>query len=349
MKTSTGELLYHLWYVAMHGSEIARGKTISKTLLGHQILLGRDNDGVVFALRDFCPHRGIPLRYGQFDGKEIECCYHGWKFNTGGQCTAIPCLPEDDSKTDISRIKAYRYPCIEQNGLIWVYVPKLGERLPEVIPPLESLPVDLPLAHVETVLLPCNVDQAVIGLMDPSHGPFVHKSWWWRSQKSIHLKSKLFAPYKMGFCMKSHKPSSNSRAYKILGGERSTEIAFQLPSLRSEHIKIGDKNIYLLTALTPIDEDNTSLQQYVATDMRLVKTLMPLLKHFGRKFIAQDVDIVKKQQEGLTDGHAPLLLLGDADQQALWYYKLKKDFLSAQAEGREFENRIPEKTLRWRS
>ena len=35
-------------------------------------------------------------------------------------------------------------------------------------------------------------------------------------------------------CMASHKPSSNSFAYKILGGDLTTEIRFELPSLRFE-------------------------------------------------------------------------------------------------------------------
>ena len=48
------------------------------------MLLGRTSDGEIFALRDFCPHRGMPLRFGNFDGQTIECCYHGWCFNTDG-------------------------------------------------------------------------------------------------------------------------------------------------------------------------------------------------------------------------------------------------------------------------
>jgi hypothetical protein len=58
---------------------------------------------------------------------------------------------------------------------------------------------------------------------------------------------------------------------------------------------------------------------------------------------------VKKQLEGLAGENPALMLLGDADQQALWYYKLKKDFLAAQTSGAPFENRVPEKSLSWRS
>jgi hypothetical protein len=150
--------------------------------------------------------------------------------------------------------------------------------------------------------------------------------------------------------MVSHKPSTNSRAYRILGGDRTTEIQFQLAGLRSEHITIGKHHVLLLTALTPVDATHTMLHQFVYTSIPLMRWLMPLLKVFGRAFIAQDLDIVIKQQEGIGAGnHPPLMLMGDGDAQALWYYRLKKEALAAAQEQRPFENPLRERTLRWRS
>ena len=346
----TTELLYDFWYVAAHSGQLKRGQMHALKMLGQPVLLGRDNNNQVFALRDFCPHRGIPLRYGRFDGHEIECCYHGWCFNTQGACTKVPSLAPGD-KADISRIKAGRFACIEQEGAIWVYMPPPGVRAaePQAGPPTTPGPQDKQYYWVDSVTLPCHVDHAVIGLMDPAHGPFVHAAWWWRTQRSMHLKEKQFAPTKLGFKMVSHKPSSNSRAYKILGGDRMTEIAFNLPGLRTEHIMIGTRQISLLTALTPVDEKATVLHQFVHATSPALKALLPLLRPFGRAFIQQDAKVVKMQQEGLQPGHPTLMLLGDADQQALWYFKIKKDWLAATSQNAPFENRIPEKTLRRKS
>ncbi|MFW0778087.1 MAG: Rieske 2Fe-2S domain-containing protein [Rickettsiales bacterium] len=344
------ELIYNSWYVAAPSGKVARASMFPVTLLGQQLLLVRDNNGTVSALRDFCPHRGIPLRYGRYDGSEIECCYHGWCFASNGQCTKIPSLTDDD-KVDISRVKAASFPCREENGVIWVYVLAPKTRTPETLPDLPELPgpENKPFYWVDSVNMPCNIDHAVIGLMDPSHGPYVHASWWWRSQRSMHVKQKQFAPTKLGFRMVAHKPSSNSRAYKILGGEPVTEIAFQLPSLRTEHITIGNNHIVLLTALTPTDEGSTTLHQFIFTNIRFVKMLLPILKPFGKAFIQQDVRIVEKQQEGLRGEHPALMLLGDADQQALWYHKIKREYLQSQAQNVAFENPLKEKLLRWRS
>lgn len=340
------ELLSGFWYVAAPSAALARGKTLPITLLGQELLLLRDNTGAVSALKDFCPHRGIPLRHGRFDGCEVECCYHGWRFDMAGQCTSIPSLLEGDG-TDTRKIRTGRYPAMEQDGLLWVYAGQPGE--PPAPPPCMPIAVHGGFSHVTSCLFPCHIDHAVIGLMDPAHGPFVHRSWWWRSRRSIHAKAKQFAPRPLGFAMVSHRPSSNSRAYSILGGERTTEIDFALPGLRREHITMGRHHVLLLTALTPVNETTTMLHQFAFTTQPLLRALLPLLRLFGKAFIAQDLAIVKKQQEGLKGDHPPLMLMGDADAQALWYYRLKKEALSAQAEGRSFENPLRERTLRWRS
>ena len=55
-----------------------------------------------------------------------------------------------------------------------------------------------------------------------------------------------------------------------------------------------------------------------------------------------------KQQEGLAY-NPTLMLIDDADTQAKWYYRLKREWQRAAEEQRPFENPIKPKTLRWRS
>ena len=195
---------------------------------------------------------------------------------------------------------------------------------------------------------PCHVDQAVIGLMDPAHGPFVHQSKLWRTQKSIYEKQKKFGPIPFGFRMLRHEPSKNSQAYKILGGEPTTEISFQLPSLRTESIHVGRLKVFSFTALLPQDEKSTIVWQFVYWNRWWVGLLRPLLTWFGNRFLDQDLDAVVKQQIGLAE-NPTLMLINDADTQAKWYYRLKTEWTTCQQEKREFKNPVPETTLRWRS
>jgi phenylpropionate dioxygenase-like ring-hydroxylating dioxygenase large terminal subunit len=82
--------LKNLWYFSMHGSFLHKGKLVAKEILGERIVFGRGEDNKPFALKDNCPHRGVPLSHGWYDGKVIQCCYHGWKFDHNGTCLDIP-------------------------------------------------------------------------------------------------------------------------------------------------------------------------------------------------------------------------------------------------------------------
>lgn len=337
--------LKNLWYFAHRGDLLKRGSMVAKTLLGEPVLLARDSDGIPFAIRDICPHRGIPLSVGAFDGREVECCYHGWRFNREGRCTAIPSLVEGQ-KFNVDRVSVPHYPCREVQGNIWVY---FGDESENMIDPPEIPDIGTRCPNAAfTMTFPCHVDHAVVGLMDPAHGPFVHKAWWWRSRKSIHEKSKAFAPSERGFTMVRHPPSSNSAAYKLLGGSMTTEISFQLPSIRIEHIRAGRHVLCGLTTVTPVSETETELNHQIYWTQPWLTPLKPILKPLARKFLKQDRDIVTLQQEGLK--HDPnLMLINDSDVQAKWYYRLKDAWARSVAEEEPFVNPVEARELRWRS
>ena len=337
--------LRELWYYAIPGALLKPGKTMSKKLLGEPILLGRGSDGGVFALRDICPHRGIPLSDGRFDGREIECCYHGWRFDGAGRCTAIPSLVPSQG-FDLSRIKVDAYPAREVQGNVWVFFGRDPASAPEipVLPDVGARGPDL----FDSVLLPCNIDHAVVGLMDPAHGPFVHRSWWWRKAGSIHEKSKAFAASPYGFTMVRHAPSSNSNAYRLLGGTPQTEIVFRLPGVRIEHITAGRHAVVNLTAVTPLTADEAQVNHAIYWNLPLLSVLKPLLRPYVRAFLNQDRAIMVRQREGLKYD-PPLALIDDADTQARWYYRLKTEYARARAEARPFVNPVQDRVLHWRS
>ena len=345
LESDTSAPLREMWYFAVPGEQLKRGKMLAKTLLGEPLLLGRDAGGKVFALRNICPHRGIPLSYGNFDGNEIECCYHGWRFAPSGACMAIPSLVAEQ-RFDLSTINAGAYPALERHGNIWVFFGTDPARAPEppTLPDIGDRAPDL----YETVNLPCGIDHAVVGLMDPAHGPFVHRSWWWRSARSIHEKSKAFAASPYGFTMVRHAPSSNSNAYKLLGGVPETEISFRLPSVRIEHITTGKYSVVNLTAVTPLTANETQINQAIYWTMPALTWLKPMLRPFVRTFLNQDRAVMVRQREGLKYDPA-LSLIDDADTQARWYYRLKTEYARARHEGRDFINPVQDRVLRWRS
>jgi phenylpropionate dioxygenase-like ring-hydroxylating dioxygenase large terminal subunit len=338
--------LREAWYYAAPGREVGRGRTIARVMLGEKVLVGRDRAGAVFALRDICPHRGMPLSFGAFDGAQLECCYHGWRFATDGRCTAIPSLVPGQA-FDLARIAVARYPAREVQGNIWVFFGSDPGTAPD-IPMLEGFAESAAPQVVETMHFAAPIDHAVVGLMDPAHGPFVHSAWWWRSRRSVHEKAKAFERSPYGFTMSRHAPSTNSRAYRLLGGAPETEIVFRLPSVRIEQTRTARYAVANLTALTPVDDTTTLVNHCIYWRAPWLSMLKPILRPYVRAFLRQDRDIMARQSEGLR--FAPVLaLIDDADTQARWYYRLKAEYRRARAEGRPFVNPVTARTLRWRS
>ena len=150
-------------------------------------------------MRDSCPHRGIPLSYGRFDGKAVECSYHGWRFDAcSGQCIEIPSLTSQD-KLKVDRVFAGHYRVRRARRLrVGVHGTRRASRAPSrrnrpAAPKLATFSEKYKIMHLACDL-PAHVDHGIIGLMDPAHGPFVHQSWFWRSRGSIHEKQKQFEP-----------------------------------------------------------------------------------------------------------------------------------------------------------
>ncbi|HEX3431515.1 MAG TPA: aromatic ring-hydroxylating dioxygenase subunit alpha [Rhizomicrobium sp.] len=342
--------LRNLWYRAAQASDVRAGRMSRCMLLGEPVLLGRTRDGEAFALRDICPHRGVPLSAGAICAdRTVECAYHGWRFAVDGTCRAIPSLVEGQ-ELDPSRIRLRSYPLREQDGQLWIYMTSIGREhsVPAFDPPKVPLPGYAKPRLRETQLFRCAMDHAVLGLMDPAHGPFVHQAWYWRSRRSIHQKAKKFAPSLRGFSMVAHRPSSNSFAYRILGGGVSTEIRFELPGVRFEHIRAGTREVVGLTTCTPVDEETTEVTQTFYWNRVWLGLFKPVFRPFVRAFLSQDRAMVELQREGLKF-KPRLMLIQDADVPAMWYHRLKKAWTSATESGGEFINPVPETTLRWRS
>jgi phenylpropionate dioxygenase-like ring-hydroxylating dioxygenase large terminal subunit len=343
--------LRDIWYFAALSSDLISGRLTRYEFLGEPVVLGRTPGGDAVALRDICPHRAAPLSAGRFareasGAESVECPYHGWRFSTVGACVAIPSLTTADD-FDLSRVSVRAYPVSESQGMVFVWMAEDPRAEPKPPPPpvFEGIVGGRP-RLVDRMEFAVHVDHAVVGLMDPAHGPFVHRQWWWRSHASMHEKAKAFAPAVEGFVMTRHPPSRNSRAYALLGGAPTTEITFRLPGLRWEHVRAGKWQVLSLTCLTPLNETRTRITQIVWSDHPIFALAAPFIRAGARKFLRQDGDMVDLQNLGLK--YDPTLLwVDDADRQAKWYQALKREWAASRRERRPFVNPVEPATLRW--
>src|SRR5438067_3326708 len=134
-RTATGDLLRRFWQPFALSTELPSvdSDPIRVRVLGEDLIAFRDSNGHVGLLAANCPHRGASLFFGRNEEAGLRCVYHGWKFDTRGQCIDMPNEPvESDFKT---KVKAIAYPTQEKAGVVWTYMGP-PEKQP-VLPDLE--------------------------------------------------------------------------------------------------------------------------------------------------------------------------------------------------------------------
>src|SRR6267154_5350317 len=128
--TPMGELMRQYWLPAMLSSELPSPDSdpLRVMLLGEQLIAFRDSNGKVGLLANNCPHRGASLFFGRNEEAGLRCVYHGWKFDTDGQCIDMPNEPaESDFKT---KVKAVSYQGADAGGITWIYMGQQQEDPP---------------------------------------------------------------------------------------------------------------------------------------------------------------------------------------------------------------------------
>ncbi len=162
------------WYPLAQSSELPSKALLRRQLLGMQLVIFRDAQGKVRALKDSCPHRAVPLSNGRLVNGNLVCEYHGWTFNPQGQCVEIPSLAP--GRRIPSRACVEAFPCEEADGVIWVSAMPAMESRPPIlgfVAPAEHGPW----VYVDRITtLDSNVEFSVEQTIDPAHTNQLHKS-----------------------------------------------------------------------------------------------------------------------------------------------------------------------------
>lgn len=168
----------HYWYPVLFAREVGR-RPLPLTLLGEQIVLVREGDEV-YALRDRCPHRGIPLSLGRRECPgTLSCAYHGWTYDlASGELAAVLTDRPDSPIVGKASVRVPTYPTAIRAGLVWVYV---GDA---PAPPVEAdVPAELlePGRVVDGVALVRrgNWRYAAENGMDEGHARYLHRPALW--------------------------------------------------------------------------------------------------------------------------------------------------------------------------
>jgi phenylpropionate dioxygenase-like ring-hydroxylating dioxygenase large terminal subunit len=116
----TDPLLRNEWFAVSWISSLPENKLAAVRLLGEDLVLWRNREGVR-AWKDLCVHRGAKLSLGTISRTEnggcVICPYHGWEYNSAGECVRMPAHPE---QAPPARARVETFPVREKYGLVWV-------------------------------------------------------------------------------------------------------------------------------------------------------------------------------------------------------------------------------------
>jgi phthalate 4,5-dioxygenase oxygenase subunit len=169
-----GEFLRRYWQPALLSEELLENDCapVRVRLLSEDLVAFRDTNGRVGLIDAFCAHRRASLFFGRNEECGLRCVYHGWKFDTEGNCIDMPSEPAGTPMKN--RVKILAYPTVERGGVIWTY---MGPREHMPMPP-DFEWTRAPATHrfVSKTLEECNYLQAMEGGFDTVHASFAHNN-----------------------------------------------------------------------------------------------------------------------------------------------------------------------------
>jgi phenylpropionate dioxygenase-like ring-hydroxylating dioxygenase large terminal subunit len=126
--------LRNYWFPVLQSHQVTAEKPTGFHVLNEHLVAWRGADGKPNVVRDRCPHRHARLSAGRVLAGDLQCAWHGVRFNGTGQCTLIPWEPDDSHYRHELAIPGY--PAQELGGWIWAYI---GDPNAFAPPPLEDV------------------------------------------------------------------------------------------------------------------------------------------------------------------------------------------------------------------
>jgi 5,5'-dehydrodivanillate O-demethylase len=165
-ETLSGRYLRRFWTPVAMLNDVAPGRAKDVHILGEHFTYYRGATGDPHLVAQLCPHRHVQLSLGWVEGDCIRCVYHGWKYDTTGQCIEQPAEFESFAR----KVRLLTYPLRELHGLVFAY---FGEGEPPPFPrlaPLERPGHFVPSSYVRET----NFLNAIENNADWIHIAFVH-------------------------------------------------------------------------------------------------------------------------------------------------------------------------------
>lgn len=295
-------MIKNQWYAIMESNEI-KNTPVGVMRLGEKLVLWRSKSGGLNCIYDKCCHRGASLAYGCVKDDDIECPFHGFRYDSSGKVTLIPAngkaaeIPE--------RFKVNGFKVTEAFGLVWLWYGNPNALdIPE-IPFFEDLREGY---YYKTFCETWNVHytRAIENQLDVVHLPFVHSTTIGKGGKTVvNGPVVTWEGNRMTFYVDNVIDNGKIVALKsseIANYKDLFRLQYQVPNTWQNII--SDK-VRVFAAFAPIDDTNTKIY------LRFYQNIVPIpvlgqwfagvSNIFNRVILHQDRRVVLTQEPKKSD------------------------------------------------
>jgi phenylpropionate dioxygenase-like ring-hydroxylating dioxygenase large terminal subunit len=292
------------WYAILESKEVKKGKPIGFTRMGEKMVAWRDRGGQVTVMSDLCPHRGVALSAGKLVDDCIQCPFHGFEYDTSGDCRFIPANGKNSQPPKAMQVKTY--PTREAHDIIYLWWGEPQEEYPP-LPWFEN--IDGMVYSTIRTHWKNHYARAIENQLDVVHLPFVHYNTIGSGgntlvngpvAKEIEIAA---GSYRLDLWVEN-EPDQGQKPIKPSDMPEPTRrplIQFHFPNLWQNWLS-DDFLVFLIFA--PIDDENTLmyLRQYHRIKIPILRQLVEFFGGLGNLYILnQDKRVVVTQRPPRPD------------------------------------------------
>lgn len=288
------ETLKNFWYPIAFSKDVDEVTLVPIECFEEAWVIFRGPDGKPGCIKDQCAHRSCPLSLGKVTEGRVACPYHGWEFSTNGNCEKMP-------STRHSAVSVKSLPCVEQDGMIWVWP---GMDTPSINIPSTKPPKGFTM-HAEIVIeLPVEHGLLVENLLDLAHAPFTHTSTFakgWSVPSMVRFKTVAAAALQGNW-----DPYPIDMEFRPPCMVVSTIGIVKPGKLDGKYVEECSKHLFQLHACIPSSPGKTRLLYRMALDFASWAKYIPFIDQLwvslANQVLAEDLRLVLGQQDRMARG-----------------------------------------------
>jgi phenylpropionate dioxygenase-like ring-hydroxylating dioxygenase large terminal subunit len=304
------------WYAILESNEVKKNRIIGVTRMGEKMAAWRNAQGELSIMVDKCPHRGVAFSAGKLVGDYVECPFHGFQYDTTGNCKLVPANGRNSEPPKALRVRSF--PVREEHGFIYIWWGEPRNDYPP-IPWFESIPDSMVYSTMKDHWA-SHYSRAIENQLDVVHLPFIHHNTIGRGNRTLvngpisreenHWEGDHLI--NLWVYNKLDEGQNPKRASELPKPDRRPFLQFRYGNLW--HNWIAD-SLRVVVAFAPVDNENTLmyLRYYHTVRLPVLRQLMGWIGSLSNLVIErQDRRVVITQRPFRSDlGIGEILIQGD--------------------------------------